>query len=76
MDVESLKRSMECKELLELRMAQLEEKARFLEFQSSLLSQLRSQRDALISLKKAEHLRILAEQTAKVRSGSIQVIML
>jgi hypothetical protein len=67
---------MECKELLELRMAQLEEKARFLEFQASLFSQLRSQREALKSLKKAEHLRILAEQTAKVRSGSIQVIML
>ncbi|OCT53852.1 hypothetical protein CLCR_10105 [Cladophialophora carrionii] len=64
-DIDSLKRSMECKELLELRMAQLEEKARFLEFQTSLVSQLRSQREALKSLKKAEHQRLLAEQTAK-----------
>ncbi|EXJ64394.1 hypothetical protein A1O7_00730 [Cladophialophora yegresii CBS 114405] len=56
---------MECKELLELRMIQLEEKARFLEFQTSLVSQLRSERDALKSLKKAEHQRLLIEQTAK-----------
>jgi len=56
---------MECKELLDVRMEQLEERARFLEFQTSLLSQLRSERDRLKAQKKAEHERNLGEQIMK-----------
>jgi hypothetical protein len=64
--MEALKRSMECQKLLDLRIVQLEQKARFLEFQSSLFAQLRSQRDVLKAQKKAEHDLKLAEQAAKV----------
>ena len=65
-DMDALKRSMECKELLDLRLRQVEEKARFLEFQTSQFSHLRSQRDTLKEQKKSEHERILTEQTTKV----------
>ncbi|KAJ9609138.1 hypothetical protein H2200_006909 [Cladophialophora chaetospira] len=65
LDMEALKRSMESKELLDLRMMQMEERARFLEFQTSLLSDLRSQRDVLKAQKKAEHEIQLPEQAAR-----------
>jgi hypothetical protein len=65
-DDEALKRSIECKDLLNLRMAQLDEKARFLEFQTSMLVQLRSQRESIKAQRRGEHEKILAEQSRKV----------
>jgi len=65
-DIEALQRSMGCKELLNLRMAQLDEKARFLEFQASLMAHLRSERDLLKAQKKTLHGTAIAEQRAKV----------
>ena len=65
-DIETLERSMECKELLDLRLRQLDEKARFLEFQSSLFARLRSQRDILKTQKKTEQEELIAERRVKV----------
>ncbi|KIX06168.1 uncharacterized protein Z518_04142 [Rhinocladiella mackenziei CBS 650.93] len=64
-DPDALRRSMECKDLLNLRMAQLEEKARFLEFQASLIDQLRSQRDNIKTQRATEHEKTVAEQRQK-----------
>ncbi|KIW35107.1 hypothetical protein, variant [Cladophialophora immunda] len=65
-DIEALQRSMGCKELLNLRMAQLDEKGRFLEFQASLMAQLQSERDLLKSQKKTMQGTAIAEQRAKI----------
>jgi len=65
-DEEALKRSMECMELVNLRMAQLDEKARFLEFQTSLISHLRSERDKIKAQRKSEHEEVVAGQMEKV----------
>lgn len=65
-DSEALIRSVESKELLNLRMAQLDEKVRFLEFQTTLISELRSQREAVKGQKSAVHEHIITEQTKKV----------
>ncbi|KAL2426090.1 hypothetical protein ABEF95_010786 [Exophiala dermatitidis] len=64
-DAVALKRSVECGEMLQLRMAQLDEKARFLEFQASMLAQLSSQWEKAREEKRREHERALAEQCAK-----------
>lgn len=66
-DMDALKRSMECKDLLDLQMAQMAERARFLEFQASFLSHLKSQRDILKEQKKLEHEKAIDKQTAQVR---------
>ncbi|KIY01425.1 uncharacterized protein Z520_02977 [Fonsecaea multimorphosa CBS 102226] len=65
-DAEALQRSMGCKDLLNFRMAQLDEKARFLEFQASLMAHLRSERDLLKAQKKTLHGTAIAEQRAKI----------
>ncbi|KIW88703.1 uncharacterized protein Z519_10749 [Cladophialophora bantiana CBS 173.52] len=65
-EMEALQRSMGCKELLNLRMAQLDEKARFLEFQASLMLQLKSERDSLKAHKKTTHGKVIAEQRSKM----------
>jgi hypothetical protein len=59
---------MTCTELLNLRMAQLEEKARFLEFQASMLSRLSSQQEDLKAEMRNEHDRIILEQEVKVNN--------
>lgn len=66
-DEEAVKRSMECKDLLTLRLSQLEEKARFLEFTTSLISQLAARKEQKKSEKRIEHDKIIAEQIQKVR---------
>lgn len=63
---EALKRSMECKELLDLQMAQLEQKDRFLQFQASLISHLRSERERIKSQRKIEHERNVVAQIERV----------
>jgi hypothetical protein len=65
-DADALKRSTGCKEMLDLRMAQLDEKARFLEFQASMIAHLTSRRQKLKAEKKGEYEQALAEQCAKV----------
>jgi hypothetical protein len=65
-DMAALKRSMDCKELLDLRMTHSDQKARFLEFQTLLFEQLRSNRDALKVRKRAEHHILRTEKAAKV----------
>jgi hypothetical protein len=65
-DEDALRRSMECQRMMNLRMAQLEEKARFLEFQTTLISQLRTQKEDAKALRQVEHERILSEQSTKV----------
>ncbi|KAK4946972.1 hypothetical protein LTR10_014114 [Elasticomyces elasticus] len=64
-DQEAVKRSMESKDLLNLRMSQLEEKARFLEFQTSLISQLAARKEQKRSEKRIEHDQVIAEQIHK-----------
>lgn len=66
-DADAFKRSAECRELLDLRMVQLEEKARFLEFQASVLAQLHTNRQKLKAEKRWEHEQRLTEQCTKVR---------
>ncbi|OAP57504.1 hypothetical protein AYL99_08242 [Fonsecaea erecta] len=65
-DIEALQRSMGCMELLNLRMAQLDEKSRFLEFQASLMAHLRSERDSLKAQWKTLQETAIAEQRAKI----------
>jgi hypothetical protein len=67
--LEALNRSMTCTELLSLRMAQLEEKARFLEFQASLLSRLSSQQIDRKAEMRIEHERLSSEQQIKVTTS-------
>lgn len=67
-DEEALKRSMECKTMLTVRMAQLDEKSRFLEFQVFLMSQLRAEREKVKAQRRVEHEQILAAQAEKVSS--------
>ncbi|KIW15278.1 hypothetical protein PV08_05323 [Exophiala spinifera] len=64
-DQDALKRSMESQQLMGLRMTQLEEKVRFLEFQTTLISQLRTQKEHVKKQRQVEHERILSEQSTK-----------
>ncbi|KAI1628772.1 hypothetical protein EDD37DRAFT_644558 [Exophiala viscosa] len=64
-DQEAVERSMESKDLLNLRMSQLQEKARFLEFQASLISQLAARKEQKKSQKRMEHDKIIADQIHK-----------
>ena len=66
-DEEAVTRSMESKDLLNLRMGQLQAKARFLEFQASLISQLAARKEQKKSQKRIEHDKIIADQIHKVR---------
>ena len=65
-DPEALKRSMECKEMLNLQMAQLGQKARFLRYQAGLISDLREQCDRVKAGKRTRWDRLIAEQFDKV----------
>lgn len=65
-DHEALHRSMECKEMLNLRMEQLEEKARYLEYQVFLLAQLHSRRDSAKDRRRIDQDRVIAEHIEKV----------
>ncbi|RVX70065.1 hypothetical protein B0A52_06237 [Exophiala mesophila] len=64
-DREALQRSTECQEILDLRMKQLEEKARFLEYQVFLLSQLHSRRDSAKDRRRVDQDGIIAEHIEK-----------
>lgn len=65
-DPEAMKRSMECKEMLNLQMAQLDQKARFLRYQVGLISDLREQCDRAKASRRTDWDRLIAEQFDKV----------
>ena len=65
-DPEAVRRGLECKEMLDLRTVQLQERERFIEFQQTLITQLRATRDAIISEKREQHQSIIDERHAKV----------
>lgn len=65
-DQEALSRSMECKEMLKVRTQQLEEKRRFLEYQTILVSQLLARRDKLKEEKRQWYNTRISEQEEKV----------
>ena len=67
-DPEVLQRTMDTKELLDLRSKQMEERDRFIRFQRSALAQLRSQHIAAKSNIIKEHRQIIEEATEKVSS--------
>jgi len=64
-DEDATKRSIECRRLLNLRMSQMDEMARFLEFQSSLILKLRAQKEDFKRQRQADHESILSEQSLK-----------
>ncbi|KAK6365357.1 hypothetical protein LTS17_011329 [Exophiala oligosperma] len=64
-DEDALKRSMECRHLMNLQMTQLEEKVRFLEYQTTLISQLRTRKEDAKRQRQVEYEKILAEQSTK-----------
>ncbi|EXJ92559.1 hypothetical protein A1O3_01111 [Capronia epimyces CBS 606.96] len=72
-EADASKRSAECKEMLDLRMAQLDERARFLQFQAAVIAQLGAQRQKLKAEKRQGHERRLVEQCAKV-SGACWMV--
>lgn len=65
-DEEALQRSMESEELQQIRSVQIEEKRRFLEYQTRLIRELLGERDKLKLEKKQRHQKIVAEQEEKV----------
>lgn len=65
-DQEALGRSLECREMLDLRAAQVEERNRFLEYQSSLITTVRAERDKAQAEKSETFKRKFAEQEEKV----------
>jgi hypothetical protein len=65
-DPEAIKRSLECKEMLNLQMAQLDEKARFLRYQASIISEITAQCSKVKARKRTDWDRVIAEQFDKV----------
>ena len=65
-DDDATRRSMDCTDMLRVRNCQLEERLRFLDFEASLIRELRTRRDTLRSTRKQVHARIVEEQIAKV----------
>jgi len=66
MDPQALYRSMECQQLLSIRTRQLEEKRRFLEYQTRLIKQLLVERDMQKSAKREAYIKQIAELQTKV----------
>lgn len=65
-DEEALARTMDSKEMMRVRTQQLEEKRRFLEYQTTLISQLMVHRDKMKEEKRAWYRNRIAEQEEKV----------
>ncbi|KEF58025.1 uncharacterized protein A1O9_05948 [Exophiala aquamarina CBS 119918] len=64
-DPEAMKRSLECKEMLNLQTAQLDQKARFLRYQAALISDLREQCDRAKARTRTDWDRLIAERFDK-----------
>lgn len=73
-DEEALVRTMECKEMMRIRAQQLEEKRRFLEYQTNLISQLMTQRDQMREEKQKWYRKLIVEQEEKVCEYSIMIL--
>lgn len=69
LDPAVLKRSIECKELLELQKVQQAERDRFVEYRKQLLEQIRSDHDAARGAKKMVHDAAVAERRKEVSNG-------
>lgn len=65
-DPEAIKRSLGCKEMLNLQMAQLDEKARFLRYQANIISEIRAQCNEVKARKRTDWDRVIAEKFDKV----------
>ena len=65
-DPDALSRSNDCKEMLQVRQLQLDEKHRFLGFQKTLIDELRAQCDRLKASMSEKHQNAVHEQQAKV----------
>lgn len=65
-DQKALQRSMECEKLMHLQTQQLDEKRRFLEYQTKLISQLLATREEAKSKKKDDYKQKIEEQEEKV----------
>ena len=65
-DPDALKRSNDCKEMLQVRQSQLAEKRRFLDFQKTLVDELRAQRDRLRASMSETQETVVHELQAKV----------
>jgi hypothetical protein len=70
-DNEAIKRSMDCKDMLDLHARQLEEKKRFLEYQRAVLTHLRAQYQSAKIQKIAAQRQIVAEATEKVPNSNL-----
>jgi hypothetical protein len=66
-DADAVKRSMECEELSNLRAIQQDQRLRFLQFQTSLISNLRAQQELAKNQRRLEQDKSIAEQIEKVR---------
>jgi hypothetical protein len=66
-DADAVKRSMECEELSNLRAIQQDQRLRFLQFQISLISNLRAQQELAKNQRRLEQDKRIAEQIEKVR---------
>ena len=65
-DEEPSKSSLECKEIQMLRRQQVEERTRFLSYQTAILSQLRSEHEITKSQRQVSHKDMIERQTTKV----------
>ena len=65
-DEQALQRSMECQQIINMRTRQLEEKRRFLEYQTRLVKQLLEERDRQKARKREQNERPIAELKSKV----------
>jgi len=73
-DNEAFKRSMDCKDMLDLHARQVEEKNRFLEYQRAVLTHLRAQHQSAKMQKIAAQQQIVAEATEKVPNSDLDQV--
>lgn len=72
-DEEALQRSLNSDELSRIRTTQIEEKRRFLEYQTRLIKELLEDRDKVKAEKRQRHVKIVAEQEEKVCFPQVSV---
>lgn len=65
-DEQALQRSLECDQIIRIRTQQLEEKRRFLEYQTRMIKQLLDERDKMKAEEREKHQKRIAEQEEKV----------
>lgn len=65
-DEQALQRTMQCEQMMRIRTQQLDEKRRFLEYQTKLISELFAERDEQKRKKREVHRKQVTEQEEKV----------